>query len=154
MEGKPVNPRAKKILVTDDNRILLKVLSHTLQSHGYQVLTATNGSETISAVNHERPDLILLDLNFPPDLENVVMPLQDGFQILEWLWQMSDARGTPVIIISADDPEKYKHRAAAGVVASFQKPLDKNRLLKTIQTTLGAAMMPKPTGISGARAVA
>jgi CheY-like chemotaxis protein len=130
---------AKKILVTDDNQVILKSLSRTLQSHGYQVFTASGGSETIGTVSHERPDLILLDLNFPPDGENFVMPLQDGFQIMEWLYQMSDARNTPVIIISASDPEEYKARAAAaGVVASFQKPLDKNRLLEVIQATLGA----------------
>ena len=136
MAGRLDPNRAKKILVADDNRVILKSLSHVLQSHGYQVVTATGGAETIGAVNHEQPDLILLDLNFPPDTENFVMPLQDGFQIMEWLWQMSNARNTPVIIISADAPDTYQHRATAGVVASLQKPLDKTCLLKTIRTAL------------------
>jgi len=143
--------RAKKILVADDNPIILKSVSLVLRARGYRVLTAATGAEAIGAVNHDRPDLILLDLNFPPDAENVVMPLQHGFQIMDWLWEMSGVPATPVIIISADEPGEYqKATPAVRAAAAFQKPLDNARLLDAIRQALESkrANSPQITGIS------
>src|SRR5437773_11788864 len=58
----------KKILVVDDDRVILKALSIKLNAKGYDVLTATDGSEAVTAVRTHKPDLILLDISFPPDL--------------------------------------------------------------------------------------
>jgi len=58
----------KKILVVDDNEIVIKTISLKLQGAGYQVLTAMDGSTAVSTARKEAPDLILLDLSFPPML--------------------------------------------------------------------------------------
>jgi FixJ family two-component response regulator len=56
---------------------------------------------------------------------------------MSWLRGMGGAAKTPIIIISGTEPMQYQNRAqAAGVVASFQKPVDKDRLLEVIRTTL------------------
>src|SRR5277367_1258195 len=127
----------KKILVTDDNQVVLAALSLALRSGGYEVATAASGAEAVSRVQESAPDLILLDLTFPPNPENFCSTLEDGFTLMAWLRGMGGAGKTPIIIISGIEPENYQARAqAAGVVASFRKPVDKNRLLEVVRTTL------------------
>jgi two-component system sensor histidine kinase ChiS len=138
METKSVAPNAKKILVVDDNKLILKALSFALASKGYRVLVAETGSETIAVVRKEKPDLILLDLDFPPDAANIGSALTDGFLIIDWARRMCDAEKIPVFIISSTEPEKYKGRAeAAGIMTFFQKPLNKENILAAIQKVLG-----------------
>ena len=131
-------PGARKILVVDDDRVILKMLSTFLNANGYQVFTAADGPEAVSAVSKKKPDLILLDLLFPPDAMNVGGALQDGFFIIQWLRRMGEADGVPIIIISADHSEKDRQRALdAGAVAFFGKPIDRVALLAAIHATFG-----------------
>lgn len=138
-------PAGKKILVVDDDQIILKTLSIALISNGYQVFTAPDGPGAASIVSKERPDLILLDLLFPPDAANVGGALQDGFFIIEWLRRMGEAKDIPIIIISGDKSAKDKKNVmAAGVVGFFTKPIDRVALLAAIRTTLGEDAGDKP----------
>ena len=138
MNAETAIPGGKKILVVDDDQIILKTLSMALISNGYQVFTATDGPGAASIVARERPDLILLDLLFPPDAVNVGGALQDGFFIIEWLRRMGEAADIPIIIISGDKSAKDKKNAlATGAVAFFPKPIDRIALLATIRATLG-----------------
>ncbi|HTL74376.1 MAG TPA: response regulator [bacterium] len=143
METTDAAPGTKKILVIDDNRIVLTAMSFLLKAKGYSVLLAESGAETISILRKNKPDLILLDLDFPPDIGNIGGNLRDGFLILDWARRMCDAEKIPVIIVSSLDPEKYKERAmAAGIPIFFRKPVDKAKLLEAIQTTLGEKPEP------------
>jgi CheY-like chemotaxis protein len=109
-----------------------------LNANGYRVFTASDGPGAASIVTQERPDLILLDLLFPPDAMNVGGALQDGFFIIEWLRRMGEAADIPIIIISGDKSAKDKKNAlATGAVAFFPKPIDRIALLATIRATLG-----------------
>ena len=138
MNAETAIPNGKKILVVDDDPIVLKTLSMMLASNGYQVFTATDGPGAVSIVTRERPDLILLDLLFPPDAANIGGALQDGFFIIEWLRRMGKAGDIPIIIISGDKSVKDKKTAlAAGAVGFFPKPIDRIALLATIRATLG-----------------
>jgi CheY-like chemotaxis protein len=129
---------AKTILIVDDNQIILKTLSLKLKSHGYKVITALDGSEGVRLARNDKPDLILLDITFPPDVAHGGGVGWDGFLIMDWLKRMDEARNIPIIIISGTDPSKYKDRAmAAGAVAYFHKPIDNEQLLATIRQTLG-----------------
>ena len=120
----------KKILIVDDNRILLKTDSIKLRAHGYHPLTALDGGEAISTVRRERPDLILLDINFPPDVAHGGGVSWDGFQVLAWLRRLEGSRNAPVILMSGADLQRCKNRSlgdsAQGV---FRKPLDHEGLL-------------------------
>jgi DNA-binding response OmpR family regulator len=128
---------SKKILLVDDNPLILKTLSLKLKSEGYRVLTADDGSVAISTARNEKPDLILLDILFPPDVSHGGGVPWDGFLIMEWLRRGDDGRNVPVIIISGADPAKYKDRSlAAGAVAFFQKPINNEELLAAIRKAL------------------
>ena len=138
MNAETAIPNGKKILVVDDDQVILKTLSMALISNGYQVFTAADGPGAATIVTRERPDLILLDLLFPPDAVNVGGALQDGFFIIEWLRRMGEAGDIPIIIISGDKSAKDKKNAlATGAVAFFPKPIDRIALLATIRATLG-----------------
>jgi CheY-like chemotaxis protein len=129
----------KKILVVDDNPVITTTLSMKLTSAGYQVITAADGSKAVGAAQKEKPDLILLDISFPPDTSPTGVEW-DGFKIIQWLRRIEEAKDTPVIVISGGDPEKYKNRSlATGAIAFLQKPIDNNELLDLIQKTLGVA---------------
>ncbi len=147
MEVNTANPSAKKILVVDDNQVILKTTLQTLTANGYQVTTAVGGPEALSAMRKEKPDLILLDLTFPPDAANVGGPMQDGFFIIQWLRRTPETKDIPVIMISATDPEKFKDRAlSSGVVASFHKPIDTAKLLAAIKAALNPETVAQSSG--------
>ena len=138
MNGPTATPGGKAILVVDDDPVILKTLSTLLGSNGYRVLTAIDGPGAACAVAREKPDLILLDLLFPPDAMNVGGALQDGFLIMEWLRRMGEAQEVPIIVITADNSKKDREQALkAGAVALFSKPIDRFALLATIRTVLG-----------------
>jgi len=125
---------AQKILVVDDNEIILKTISLKLQGAGYQVITALDGAQAVAAARKEMPDLILLDVSFPPDVGGVEW---DGFRIMEWFRRMENVKKTPVIVITGGEDASNKERAVAvGAVAFFNKPIDHDDLLKVIRATL------------------
>jgi CheY-like chemotaxis protein len=148
MDAETNIPAGKKILVVDDDRVILKTLTIALSCKGYHVLTAIDGPGAVNIVSRDRPDLILLDINFPPDAANVGGALQDGFFIIEWLRRMGEAGDIPIIIISGDKSAKDRKNAlATGAVGFFPKPIDHIALLATIRATLGkdaASATPGP----------
>jgi CheY-like chemotaxis protein len=130
----------KKILVVDDNEVILKTVSLKLQGCGYQIITALDGSEAVAAARKETPDLILLDINFPPEVDGVPW---DGFRIMDWFQRLDPAKKIPIIIITGTEDVKLKQRAAScGAVAFFYKPINHDDLLKVIRATLGGSDKP------------
>jgi CheY-like chemotaxis protein len=138
MSDLTTTPNAKKILVVDDDEVILRTLSITLSSNGYYAFLAADGPEAVRVVTREKPDLILLDLIFPVDAANVGGALQDGFFIIQWLRRMGEADNIPIIIMSGDTSAKDRQRALdAGAVGFFTKPIDHAALLETIRQVLG-----------------
>ena len=137
----------KKILVVDDSLVILKTMSMKLTANGYDVVTAEDGAAAVSAVRKERPDLILLDLGFPPDVAHGGGVAWDGFLIMTWLRRLEEAKNIPIIVITGGDPGKYKDRAlAAGAASFFHKPIDNDELLTVIRETLAkGTVAPQPS---------
>jgi DNA-binding response OmpR family regulator len=134
-----------KILIVDDNPVILKTLGMKLRSSGFEVLVAEDGAKAVSTVRREKPDLILLDICFPPDVGHGGGVAWDGFLILNWLRRMDEAVNTPIIIITGEDPAKYKQRClSAGVAEFLTKPVDPDHLLQTIYQVLGLASPDEP----------
>jgi CheY-like chemotaxis protein len=134
MSAESASGQAKKILVVDDNEIILKTVSLKLQGAGYQVFTALDGAEAVAAARRENPDLILLDIGFPPAVDGVPW---DGFRVMEWLHRLDAMKKIPIVIITGSQDPKNKERASrSGAVAFFQKPIDHDDLLKVIRSAL------------------
>jgi CheY-like chemotaxis protein len=146
----------KKILIVDDCLVFVKAVSTLLQAKGYQVLTAVDGAAALSVVRREKLDLILLDINFPPDVAHGGAVNWDGFRIMAWLRRMEEAKGVPIIVVTDGDPAKYKDQCKAPEVAGcFRKSVDHEELLATIRKALNgkAGEEPPPKELPGAKKI-
>ena len=85
-----------KILVVDDEALLVKGIRFNLQSEGYQVITGSNGQEAVSLVQTEKPDLVVLD---------VMMPVMDGLTACGKIREFSDI---PIILLTAKTEDMDK----------------------------------------------
>jgi two-component system chemotaxis response regulator CheY len=126
----------KKILIVDDDAIILKTTSLKLKANGYTVVNAADGAEAIAAVREEKPDLVILDINLPRDVSYGGGVAWDGFLLMHWFRQFKEIKDAPVILMSGDDPAEHKYRAfASGALAFFHKPIDHEKLLSLIRRT-------------------
>jgi len=80
-----------KILVAEDDKFLASAYRLKLQKNDFEVIVATDGEEAIKMIKSEKPDLILLDL---------VMPVKDGFVVLEEIKKDEGLKIIPVIVAS------------------------------------------------------
>lgn len=132
----PIDPNVprKKVLVVEDDAVLAKTLSMTLNARGYAVVWATDSCEAIKLVREQNPDVMLVDVGLQPDLGGA--RLCDGFQVAQWL-QRANARKIPSIIISGSNKPSYKSRAASvGAEAFLAKPIDNAVLVDSIESAL------------------
>ena len=130
----------QKILVVDDSPVVVKTIEMKLSMAGYQVLIAREGGDAVGIARKEKPDLIVLDINFPPDSANTGGVAWDGFLIMQWLRRLEEAKNTPIIIITGADPGKFHDKAMAlGATAFFAKPVNHEKLLEEIQKALEAS---------------
>jgi two-component system, OmpR family, KDP operon response regulator KdpE len=114
-----------KILVVDDEPQIRRALRTSLQAHGYEVRTASNGTEAIEAAAESAPDLVFLDLGLP-DL--------DGTQVIERVRSFSDV---PVIVVSVRDSHSDKVEALdAGADDYVTKPFAMEELLARLRAAL------------------
>ncbi len=129
-DGQTPEARQKfRLLVADDNPSNLTLLARYLQQEEYELLTASNGLETLEKTRAELPDLILLDVN---------MPEMDGFQVLEELRSDPATAHIPVIIVTAArlDPVDMQYALNLGADDYVMKPFDRRELLARIRTRL------------------
>jgi two-component system OmpR family response regulator len=80
-----------KVLIADDEPALRSLLKTNLSFEGFETLTASNGEEALQVIKDEAPDVVLLD---------VMMPVMDGWQVLEEL-SKNENRHTRVILVTA-----------------------------------------------------
>jgi CheY-like chemotaxis protein len=129
MNAAPAVTNRGKILVVDDNPIIQRTLYFALRDQGYTVQMAGEITEALRMVRKERPDLILLDIHFPPDASVGGGGVRDGFWALDWMRRMDELNGVPIVIISGDDPATASPQArAAGADAYLHKPINKDEL--------------------------
>jgi CheY-like chemotaxis protein len=127
---------AAKVLVVDDDPVILKTLGLKLSRAGYTVMTGLDGAEAISLVRTKQPDVVLLDVFFPPDVAHGATGW-DGLGVLQWLRRMASDQLPPVIIITGSGNAEIHERARdLGARAVFQKPIDHKQLLDEIQQTM------------------
>ena len=134
----------------DDNRVILKTTASKLRASGYEVLTAEDSASAIRQVRQLEPHLILLDLNFPPDVGHGGGTPWDGLLLLSWLRRANGTQKIPVIVITGGDLAPYKDRCVeAGVLDIFLKPIDHDVLLAAIRWALDEEVAEKdPTPVA------
>ena len=120
--------RKKQILVIDDEPAWLKITSHILRNHGYDVLTAGSGAEAIKTLTTFRPDMILSDVR---------MPDMNGFDLVDNLKRIPATSSTPVIFFSAiDDYDARKVARTLGAVDYLIKPFNEDEVSSVLSKHL------------------
>jgi CheY-like chemotaxis protein len=124
---------AKKVLVVDDDRDDLKMISMILAPEGYEVVTAENGVAALEKVEAENPDLILLD---------VMMPELDGFAACNKLKSSPKSEGIPIVLLTGVARQITKTKYPIdGVLRApaeeyLEKPVDPEELLRVVASFL------------------
>ena len=111
----------KKVLVIDDEKDVVTYLKTFLQKNHYEVLVAFDGDEGLKVAEKEQPDLITLD---------IMMPKETGVRFYRKIKQVETLKKVPIIVISG---MAGRHLAVPKPEAVFEKPVDMQKLLETIQ---------------------
>jgi CheY-like chemotaxis protein len=146
------NPREaaerRKILIVDDDAVIRKALTMKLESQGYAVVAAVDGADALRALCEEKPDLVLLDINYPPDIAHGGGVPWDGFLLMRWLRGIEQVGAAPIIFMTGSDPGGYRERAlACGAMGLFHKPVDLGALLAAIERILDGNGSPTEFGL-------
>jgi two-component system, chemotaxis family, chemotaxis protein CheY len=132
-DGTQTTLHRKRVLIVDDDPVFLKATAMKLQSIGFQVSTAKEGSEAIAALREQPADAVLMDINFQPDVSNGGMQSWDGIQLMNWLRGLPGTERTRFYVVSSSDPVSVRqHTKQLGGAAYFQKPLDHDRLCEAL----------------------
>ena len=119
----------KSILVVDDDADASEIVRRLLELDGWSVQTASNGREALEVLQKDTPALIVVDL---------VMPVMDGFSLMEHLQASAELRDIPTLVVSAISLEPEEHlRLNARITAppSHEDPLED--LMSTVHRVLG-----------------
>ena len=87
---------AKRILLVDDEPLIIKGLRFTLEQEGYEILTASDGEEALEVFHSEPVDLVLLD---------VMLPKRDGMQVCQ---RIRDTSNVPILMLTAKGEDMDK----------------------------------------------
>jgi DNA-binding response OmpR family regulator len=121
-----------KILLVEDSKVIQQMYRNKLIFEQFNVLTADNGMEAIKILSQEKPDIILLDL---------MMPIMDGYKVLQVVKTDPKLSSIPVLVFSAkgqsEEVEKALNLGAAGyIVKATTKP---NEVVEQIRKVLSQA---------------
>jgi two-component system alkaline phosphatase synthesis response regulator PhoP len=131
-EERPMN---RTILVVDDKVSMRRLVQDYLEAEGFRVVTAENGRTALYSAQHEKPDLILLD---------IMMPEMDGYEFLRAYRKEQD---TPVILLTARLEETDKVAGLElGADDYITKPFGMRELVARIRAVLRRASQTPATG--------
>lgn len=118
----------KKILVVDDLKAQLNLISSYLEQEGFKVITANNGGEALAKATSEVPDLVITDL---------VMPEMSGLEFCRKLKKNPETASIPVIACTTKDRDMDKKWAKKqGVVAYLVKPFTREEIVSAVKTSV------------------
>jgi two-component system alkaline phosphatase synthesis response regulator PhoP len=131
-----MEPSNTRILIVEDEEILLTALSEELKQEGFQVLAAKDGVEGVEKALSEKPDLILLDL---------VMPRLDGIGALKQMKENADIKDIPVVILTnLSDYDKISDALSLGAMDYLVKANYRlEELVNKIKTVLERNQLAK-----------
>lgn len=117
-----------KLLLADDDRVIVTTMSEDLISAGYRVIPAYNGKEAVEKCQQESPDLAILDVR---------MPIMDG---IEASVEIKDTTETPFIFLTAYSDKNFLEKAVEnGALGYLIKPVSAERMIPVIETALARA---------------
>ena len=125
MEEQEIMDYKKTILIVDDEKMILNLLSHNLSKEGYNVIEASDGVEAVNIALEKKPDLILLD---------VMLPRLDGLSVCN---RIKKSLNVPILMVTAKDAELDKILGLElGADDYITKPFSVRELLARVKANL------------------
>ena len=116
------------ILAVDDSPSMRQMVSYTLDSAGYEVVTAADGVEALRIAETTSINLVLTDVN---------MPRMDGITLVRQLRQLPAYQFKPILILTTEASAAKKQQGrSAGATGWIVKPFDPDQLLTTLRRVL------------------
>lgn len=120
----------KTILVVDDQKEVRELVEVTLRSDGYQIFQATNGKEAVDIAKTHKPDVVIMDIMMPGDL--------DGIEATRLVKQNPDTQHIKIIMLTAKGQSTdFDAGFAAGADGYFTKPFSPLDLIKKVEEVIG-----------------
>ena len=109
----------KKVLIVEDDVLLLEILARNFSKSGFDVNIAINGEECMKVLGSIKPDIVLLD---------IVMPVMDGFEVMQQIRSSTELSAVPVIVLSnlgrEEDIQRAKDLGAKGFMIKSNFTVD------------------------------
>ena len=122
------------VLVADDDRIIVVLLTEFLRKNGFHVVPAFDSMQAMVGVRQAKPKAVILDIN---------MPGGNGMDVLKKLKAMTTTTQMPVIILSASTDREVKDQCLGlGADAFLSKPPNLPELLSALNVALGRPDVP------------
>lgn len=119
---------AKKVLVVDDDPIMIEIIRSLLTGAGFEVAVCDNGSKAFDAIVTSQPDLLILD---------VMLPGLDGYSLQVKLAAHERASKVPIVVLTALEPAKILFDGCAQVVGFLLKPFKGEALVEMVEKAIG-----------------
>jgi two-component system OmpR family response regulator len=127
-----------KILIVDDSRFQIELLSQALQEKGFEIVIAEDAMQAGIAVRRTPPDAIVLDINIPGG---------SGIEVLKRLRRSGKTENIPVVVVSGNqDSETHQAALKLGVAEFLTKPVDLEKLTKLLSDLASVSSEPKSVG--------
>jgi DNA-binding response OmpR family regulator len=124
-----------KILIADDELIMLKIIELRLKKDGHEVIVTSNGQEALEKIKQEDPDMIIAD---------IMMPFTSGLEIVAVVKQDKQWRNVPIIILSSMGQENVVLEAFnLGADDYITKPFSPNELSMRVKRLAPSAPVVK-----------
>ncbi len=119
----------KIALVVDDSKTMRDLNSATLESMGFEVMSAVDGKHALEVLGDKDVKVITTDYN---------MPNMNGVDLVKALRASSKYKFTPILLISSESDEKIKMQAKeSGATGWIKKPFEKNTLIAAVSKICG-----------------
>ncbi|MBF0483103.1 MAG: response regulator [Candidatus Omnitrophica bacterium] len=118
---------SKKILVVDDDPVVLKLVSSSLIKEGYEVVEVRDGLDAMRSITDDHPDMLVLD---------IMLPEINGYDICYNLRFDDKFPKLPVVIITSREHDLDEAIASRVNITVVQKPIDMKLLLEKIHLML------------------